>query len=94
METAEARKLLDDTFREVALVLGGIFAVHEVPDEAVWQIMKHLDIAHENALSKLDGLGPGPERPNPPRHGYETHPAVEALLLKLKRRRPLQEDGL
>lgn len=94
METADASKLLDDTFREVALVLGGIFAVHDVQDEAVWQIMKHLDIAHENAMSKLDGLGPGHERPNPPRHGYKTHPAVEALLLKLKRRGPLEEDGL
>lgn len=92
MDAAYARKLLDDTFREVALVFGGIFAVHEVPDEAVWQLMKHLDIAHGNALAKLDGIEPGPDRPASPRHGFETHPAVEALLLKLKRRRPLHEE--
>lgn len=92
METGDVQKLFDETFREVALVLGGIFAVHDVPDEAVWQIMKHLDIAHENALSKLDGLEPKPERPGQPRHTYEPHPAVEALLMKLRKRAPLRQD--
>lgn len=91
MEQAAVRKALDETFRDVALVLGGIFAVHEVQDEAVWQVMKHLDIAHENALAKVDGLDPAARRPAYPKHEYEHHPAVEALLLKLSRRPPHRE---
>lgn len=93
MQTTDARKLLDATFEEIALVLGGIFAVHDVQDEAVWQIMKHLDVAHGNALGKLEGLDPAARRPTYPKHEYTHHPAVEALLLKL-RRRPLNREGL
>lgn len=85
METTDVRSLFDDTFRDIALVLGGIFAVHEVQDEAVWQVMKHLDLAHETALSKLAGPEAGQQRPGQQRQAYAPHPAVEALLMKLKR---------
>lgn len=92
MQTTDARKLLDATFEELALVLGGIFAVHDVQDEAVWQIMKHLDLAHENALAKIEGFDPDARRAASPRSEYSHHPAVEALLLKLKRRTPRREE--
>jgi len=85
MGKLDIRKLLEDTFSEIAMVLGGIFVVHDVADEAVRQIMKHLDITHENALSKLDGMGLKASEPNHSGHSYEHHPAVETFLLKLKK---------
>lgn len=93
MENNDVRKLLALTFEEISLVLGGIFAVREVQDEAVWQIMKHLDLAHENALAKIEGHDPDARRSTSPRSEYSHHPAVEALLLKLKRR-TLRREGL
>lgn len=89
METEEARKLMDVTFEEIVCVLGGILAVHNVADEAVWQIMKHIDIAHENALLKLEEPGPNFGRASVVGRSYKPHPAVEALLLKLKKREGL-----
>ena len=85
MEKTDIRKLLEYTFSEIAMVLGGIFVVHDVADEAVRQIMKHLDITHENALSKLDGLCLKASEPKHAGHSYEHHPAVAAFLIKLKK---------
>lgn len=95
MESAAARNLINETFEDVALVLGGIFAVHGVEDEAVWQVMKHLDLAHENALVKLAGMEPLPPRPTAPARDSVPHPAVEALLAKLRKRSTLhsKENG-
>jgi len=86
MENTDIKKVLDATFSEIAMVLSGIFVVHNVADETVWQIMKHLDITHENTLSKLDDMRSEANKPNQSRHSCEHHPAVSAFLLKLKRR--------
>ncbi len=48
MTTEHFRLTIDKTFEEMALVLGGIFAVHNVENEVVWQVMKHLDMIHTN----------------------------------------------
>jgi hypothetical protein len=85
METAEVQKLVDDTFEDIARVLEGIFAVHVVEDEVIWQVMKHLGMCHDTALAKLEGLGD--KSASRPRRAPGTHPAVEALLLQLKMRR-------
>jgi hypothetical protein len=87
MEKDQFRKLLDSTFEEVALVMAGILSAHGAQDEMFWQVMKHLDIAHQNALENLGGMPP--YRSNsalaPNREGH--HPAVDALLLKLRGQR-------
>ncbi|HOX23323.1 MAG TPA: hypothetical protein PLL10_07660 [Elusimicrobiales bacterium] len=85
MANIDIKKLLEDTFSEIAMVLGGIFVIHDVADEAVRKIMKHLDITHENALSKLDGINLKTGEPNRVRHSYEHHPAVAAFLLKIRK---------
>lgn len=84
MPTHPMRDLLDGAFEELALVLGGAFAVHQVGDEAVWQIMKGVESVHGKAVSMLDGMAPKASR-TPDRSPYEPHPAVEAMLRKLRK---------
>ncbi|MBI2068959.1 MAG: hypothetical protein HYT79_00010 [Elusimicrobia bacterium] len=88
MSLIETRKLLDETIEEIALVLGGIFAVHGVADEVVWQAMKHLDMSHDNALARLEESAPSEEKiqktANP---APRPHPAIDALLMNLSIKR-------
>ena len=86
MEKNNVGAIIDKAFEEIALVLGGIFAVHGVHDEAVWQIMKHIDMVHENVLTRLDGLESSADGQVTAKQEYEVHPAVEALLLKIRKR--------
>lgn len=91
MKTDDVQKLLDETFKDVALVTGGIFVVHNVDDKVVWQVMKHLDLAHDNARAKLTGFE-GLQRAEQQRQDYAPHPAVEALMMKLNRLDTPQSD--
>lgn len=93
MNATEAGKLVDETVEEIALVLAGIFALHGVANEVVWQAMKHIDMAHEAALAKLEGLEPRGGASTKPRPASLAHPAVEALISKLRTRRLSREDG-
>ncbi len=90
MDRDDIRIHIDKAFEEMALVLGGIFAVHTVQDEAVWQIMKHIDIIHESLIAKIEGMGSGDMDQATTRHTNEPHPAVEALLLKLRKRNSVE----
>jgi hypothetical protein len=85
MEKTDIKKLLNDTFSEIALVLSGIFIVHNTPEETASQIMKHLDLTHENILSKLDEMRSRASKTSQSRQPYELHPAVAAFLIKLKK---------
>ena len=85
MDKTDIKLLIDEAFEDLALVLGGIFAVHTVSDEAIWQIMKHIDVVHGNLVAQLEGTGPDDINRNKAL-GTEPHPAVEALLLKLRKR--------
>lgn len=89
MKNKDVRKLLDAVFRNLALVLGGIFAVHGVGDGAVRQIMKHLYIVRETAMSKLEGMRTGIGKPRQSGHPDEHHPMVATFPLKFKRCRYL-----
>lgn len=84
MQSEDLRELLDSTFEEVTLVLGGAFAVHRFSEEAIWQIMKSLDELHSKAVARIEGLEQK-EGGKPARSSFQPHPAVEALLQKLRR---------
>ena len=78
--------VLVDAFEETALVLGGIFAVHEVDDEVIWQAAKSLSVIYRKARQAIlsaetdeDGGAPGREP--------EPHPAIVELLAQLRRDR-------
>ena len=87
MTSAQVRGLLDETIEDVALVLDGIFTSHDVGDDVVWQVMKHLDVSHSQALEKLERSSSLDPEPGPSRRAAKPHPAIDALLMKLKLKR-------
>lgn len=70
---------------EVALVIGGLAAVHEMEDDLIWRLMKNLDVIRGKVLRRLDDRtleGGVPER----RPNLKPHPAIEDFLLNLRRK--------
>ena len=82
----EAKKLINDLFEEEALVLGGLVALHDIEDELIWRLARNLDLIRRKTLSRLNRSGdvdssePAAERPN-----LKPHPAIEHLLLNIRR---------
>lgn len=85
MSSDSLKDLLDTTFEELVLVLGGAFAVHRFSEDAIWQIMKSVETVHAKAVARIDGLGPK-EAGAAGTGRFQPHPAVHALLQKLRRR--------
>jgi len=59
-------------FRDVVLVIGGVFAVQGTDDETVERVARGLERAYHRAR------GPGQPTPSPPK--LVPHPAIAALL--------------
>lgn len=81
----EAKVLINDLFEEVALVIGGLAAVHDINDDLIWRLMKNLDVIRGKALRRFDDRdsenGGAPEkRPN-----LKPHPAIEDFLRNVRR---------
>ena len=83
---AEVKELILDLFEEEALVIGGLVAVHKIEDDVVWRLVKNIDVIRRKVLRRLEdkapeeGDGVTPRRPN-----LKPHPAIEDLLLSLRR---------
>lgn len=83
--TEEAKDLINDLFEELALVIGGLAAVHEMDDDLVWRLVKNLDVIRGKALRRIEdrtsesGVSEG--RPN-----LKPHPAIEDFLQNLRRK--------
>ena len=77
--TLAAGKEIDGLFREIVLCLGGIFAVQEVSDELVWQVVRNLYRIYRRVRATnrhtCDGDGLPMAWP-----GTVQHPAVMHLL--------------
>ena len=56
MNADRMRKVMDETFEETAIALGGAFALHRISDEAVRKIVKILDSIHSRAIARIDGM--------------------------------------
>jgi hypothetical protein len=81
----DVRTLLDDTFEEIGLALGGLVSVHPVPDEVIWRLCSSLKVIRGKALRRLNGetaqlLG-GLARCR----AADPHPAIELFLESLDR---------
>jgi hypothetical protein len=83
--TEEAKNLINDLFEEVALVIGGLAAVHEMDDDLIWRLVKNLDVIRGKLLRRLDDRtsesGVPERRPN-----LKPHPAIEDFLQNLRRK--------
>jgi hypothetical protein len=86
IDRQEAREILLDLLEEIALLVGGILAVHRVDDDMVWKLMSGMDRLRRRGLGRLnEAAGEEPLEPEVP--GPTTHPAVEEFLIHIQRDR-------
>jgi hypothetical protein len=80
------RELLDDTFEELAMALGGLVSACDPEDEFVERFVLALHTIRDKALQRLDEL-PSMRAPTPARvrMAGEPHPAIEKFLARLGR---------
>lgn len=69
--------------REVVLCLAGIFAVHDVDDDVVWEAARALDQVIERSRSRLHRPN-GDRPPTGPGGAFRPHPAMEELLRRVE----------
>src|SRR5262245_18488803 len=87
---ANTEAFIGDAFDDIALVIGGVAAIHHLDDDIVWAGMKRLDGIGRSLIIKLSGISQstiGPGSFTPPR----VHPAVEAFLA---RNRATEREGV
>lgn len=80
------QRVIDETFHDLALCLGGIFLVHQVEDKVVRAVMRSLDDLYVSARDRAEkALGREP-RGRFAKAQMSPHPAVEAFLSKMEGR--------
>ena len=82
MTNGEARRFLDGTLEELALVVGGLVTIYAVDDAFIHRLFRSLAAIRQRALERLQGQA-GKQR-REPRSGTEPHPAIEAFLCELR----------
>ncbi len=74
--------LLTSAFEEVALALGGVVDTYEVPDDAVWDLARAIDLILERARSRFTEAVEQVDAGSAGKSGYK-HPAVDHLLHRI-----------
>lgn len=74
--------ILVAAFEEVALALGGAVASYRLPDEAIWDLARTMDLACERARSRMGCHAPAEPDEAEPGVGV-AHPAIAHLLSRL-----------
>jgi hypothetical protein len=88
MTQTEAKRLVRNIFQEHALVLGGLAALDEIDDDAIWRLVRSLDTIRLRAIRRIEHFPVDPGRPEPrPAESVKPHPAIEQFL------RQIQEDA-
>lgn len=79
-DQCRCRLALTAAFEEAALALGGVAASYPIPDEAVWDLARALDLIHERASGRC-----GARAAAAADDGDEAvHPAIVHLLARLR----------
>jgi hypothetical protein len=75
-------ELFNDTFKDIALCLGGIFLTHKAKDKLIWEIANSIEDIYYKAMGRLeDTLGSGIMFDlETHRKDLHPHPAIEGLL--------------
>jgi len=84
MEKSKEQKiyaLLNDTFKEIALCLGGIFLTYKTDDKLIWEIANSLEDIYYRSADRLESiLGSGVIFDLNDPKDLHPHPAIEGLL--------------
>jgi len=90
MEPAERIETIRDDFRElsqeVVLCLAGVFAVHQIDDDVVWEVARSLDRVFDRYRRRIEGTAPD-GKPDTEARKHRPHPAMAYLLHRLSQRR-------
>jgi len=81
---SDVRRLIDGVFEEEALVIGGMAALRELNDDAIWQLIRSLDSIRSRTIRSLDRQDTR-TRAKSQRIDLRPHPAVQDFLIKLRR---------
>ncbi len=76
------RGIVNDGFEEVALALGGVAASYEIPDEAVWDLARAIDVTCQRVRARLSRTEAAIGLDDLPASDC-SHPAVVHLLQRL-----------
>ncbi len=79
-------ELLNDTFRDISLCLGGIFLTHKADDKIIWEIANSIEDIYYKSMDKLEAItGSGVIFDlNDDNKNLHPHPAIEGLLKTLQ----------
>ena len=79
-------ELLNSTFRDISLCLGGIFLTHKTDDKLIWEIANSIEDIYYKHMDKLETiLGAGIIFDiEADKKDLHPHPAIEDLLKTLK----------
>ena len=87
-DQCRCRLTITAAFEEAALALSGVAADYPIPDEALWELARALDLIHERACSRCGArattTGGDPDN--------DEHPAIVHLLAQLRSRGASQSD--
>lgn len=78
------RQAVNEGFQELGLALGGVAASYELPDEAVWDLARAMDLTHERIQARLMKTEVVTQLNESSESGCG-HPAVAHLLGRLER---------
>lgn len=81
-DPSKCRQALTGAFEEAALALGGVVATYPIPDEAVWDLARALDLIHERACERC-GVATVAAADDAEE---AKHPAIVHLLAQLRRK--------
>jgi hypothetical protein len=88
-DKCDSRRTLTSAFEEAALALGGVAAVFPIPDEAIWELSRTLDLIHERACGRCGGREVDADQDS----DDNEHPAIVHLLAQLRGRGASKSDG-
>lgn len=84
-DPCKCRQVLTGAFEEVTLALGGVVATYPIPDEAVWELARALDLIHERACARW-GRCEINQAAAAEEDDDTEHPAIVHLLRRLNER--------
>jgi len=89
MEAAERIEEVQKDFRgfsqDLVLCLAGVFALHDVKDEVIWEVARSLDRVFDRYQGRFGGRTPNGNSETGGRR-HRPHPAMAYLLHRLSRR--------
>ncbi|MCD6579432.1 hypothetical protein J7L48_08135 [bacterium] len=75
-------ELVNDTFKDITLCLGGIFLTHKVREKVIWEIANSIEDIYYKTMGRLEdtfGSGIMPDLESNKKE-IHLHPAIEGLL--------------